>query len=204
MSPLEFLISGACGVNIKENCNSSASNAIALVTSVTARFRNKSMSALMYRISSILFHSAVSHQDLTRLNRFGLCMSPKMIVGLHRSLGENFDAKVQSYKRTPASKPTETLRLLCEIKGRQVGDATDVTEDSLKQYDSFSARAFAEATRMLEEEKVKRDVDNISVEALDQVISDHEKFNFPFFKYVRRLKMSLSCSLAPPLSLIHI
>ena len=44
--------------------------------------------------------------------------------------------------------------------------------------------AFAEATRMLEEEKVKRDVDNISVEVLDQVISGHKKLNFPFFKYV--------------------
>ena len=78
-------ISGACGVNIKENCDSSANNAIALATSVTARFRNKSMSALAYRISSILFHSGVSHQGLTRLNRLGLCMSPKMIVGLQRS-----------------------------------------------------------------------------------------------------------------------
>ena len=37
---------------------------------------------------------------------------------------------------------------------------------------------------MLEEEKVKRDVNNISVEALDQVISDHKKSNYPFFKYV--------------------
>ena len=111
-------------------------------------------------------------------------MGSEMCIRDSRSLGENFDAKVQSYKRTPASKPTETLRLLCEIKGRQVGDATDVTEDSLKQYDSFSARAFAEATRMLEEEKLKRDVDNISVEALDQVISDQKKLNFPFFKYV--------------------
>ena len=111
-------------------------------------------------------------------------MSPKMIVGLQRSLGENFDAKVQSYKRTLESKPTETLRLLHEIKRRQVGDAIDVAEDSLKQYDSFSVTAFAEATRMLGEEKVKRNVDNISVEVLDQVISGHKKLNFPIFKYV--------------------
>ena len=177
-------VSGACGVNIKENCELSAKNAIALATSVTARVRNKSMSALAYRISSILFHSGVSHQDLTRLNRLCICMSPKMIVGLQRSLGENFDAKIQSYKRTLESKPTETLQLLDEIKRRQVGDAIDVVEDSLKQYDSFSVTAFAEATRMLEEEKVKRDVDNISVEVLDQVISGQKKLNFPFFKYI--------------------
>ena len=177
-------VSGACGVNIKENCELSPKNAIALVTSVTARVRNKSMFALAYTISSILFHSGVLHQDLTRLNRLCICMSPKMIVGLQRSLGENFDAKIQSYKRTLESKPTETLQLLDEIKRRQVGDAIDVVEDSLKQYDSFSVTAFAEATRMLEEEKVKRDVDNISVEVLDQVISGHKKLNFPFFKYV--------------------
>ena len=142
------------------------------------------MSALAYRISSLVFRSSVSYQDLTRLNRLGLCMSPKVIVGLQCSLGGNFDAKVQFYKRTLESKPTETLQLLCEIKQRQVGDAVNVTEDSLRQYDSFSATAFAKATRMLEEEKVKRHVDNISVEALDEVISDHKKLNFPFFEVI--------------------
>ena len=87
------------------------------------------MSALAYRISSILFHSGVSHQDLTCLNRLGLSMSPKMIKGLQRSLGENFDAKVQSYKRTLKSKPTETRRLLCQINWREVGDAISVAEE---------------------------------------------------------------------------
>ena len=69
-------------------------------------------------------------------------MSPKMIVGLQRSLGENFDAKVQSYKRMLESKLTETLQLLCEVKWRKVGDAISVAEDSLKQYARFSPRVF--------------------------------------------------------------
>ena len=61
----------------------------------------------------------------------------------------------------------------------------NITEDNLSAYDNFTAESFAAATKMLEEEKVKRKADNISGEILDQVISDHKKFNFPFFKYVK-------------------
>ena len=75
-------ISGACGVEMKESRN--VNNAIALATSVLARVRNQSMSALAYRVSSILFHSGVSSQDLIRLNRMGICMSPQMILSLQR------------------------------------------------------------------------------------------------------------------------
>ena len=92
-------ISGACGVEMKDSSKLSVNNAIALATSVTARVRNQSMSAMAYQISGILFHSGVSNQDLTRLNRIGICMSPQIILSLQRNLGKNFDAKVLSYKK---------------------------------------------------------------------------------------------------------
>lgn len=44
-------------------------NSLALASSIVARVRNKCLSALAYRISSIHFHSGVSHQDIIRLNR---------------------------------------------------------------------------------------------------------------------------------------
>lgn len=44
-------------------------NSLALASSIVARVRNKCLSALAYRISSILFHSGASHQDIIRLNR---------------------------------------------------------------------------------------------------------------------------------------
>lgn len=103
-------ISGACGVEMKESRN--VNNAIALATSVLARVRNQSMSALAYRVSSILFHSGVSSQDLIRLNRMGICMSPQMILSLQRDLGKNFDAKIISYKKAMEKKPTETRRMM--------------------------------------------------------------------------------------------
>ena len=57
-------------------------NAVALVSSVVARTRNSTASAAHYRISSILFHSGAKFEDLIRLNRLGVCMSPKMVVSM--------------------------------------------------------------------------------------------------------------------------
>lgn len=91
-------IAGARGVVLKQGCEHQdfVKNSVALATSVTARVRNKCMSALAYRVSSVLFHGGVSHQDLIRLNRPGICTSPDRIMALQSSLGKNFDAKVMS------------------------------------------------------------------------------------------------------------
>lgn len=62
-------------------------NSAALVSSVVARARNSTASAAHYRISSILFHSGAKHEDLIRLNRLGVCMSPNMIVSMQRKMG---------------------------------------------------------------------------------------------------------------------
>ena len=44
--------------------------------------RNAKASAAHYRISTITFHSGVKHDDLTRLNHIGVCMSPDSIVNM--------------------------------------------------------------------------------------------------------------------------
>jgi hypothetical protein len=44
-------------------------NSLALASSIIARIRNKCLSALAYRISSILYHSGTLHQDIIHLNR---------------------------------------------------------------------------------------------------------------------------------------
>ena len=51
-------------------------NSLALATPTLARLRNAKASAVHYRISTIMFHSGVKHDDLTRLNHLGVCMSP--------------------------------------------------------------------------------------------------------------------------------
>ena len=42
-------------------------NSLALATAILARVRNPQASAVHYRISTILFHSGVKHDDLNRL-----------------------------------------------------------------------------------------------------------------------------------------
>lgn len=185
-------IGGACGVDLKQNgdLQDFVKNSVALATSLTARVRNKCMSALAYRVSSVLLHSGVSQQDLIRLNRLGICMSPDRILALQRNLGKNFDGKVLSYKKALEEKPVETLAFLMEIEDKQVPVADnmevevsiDLTEESLRSYKHFTAKAFSAVSKMLQTEKEKRNCGIISSDILKQVISDHKKFNFPFFK----------------------
>ena len=185
-------IGGACGVVLKQSCEllDFVKNSVALATAVTAWVRNKCMSALAYRVSSVLFHSGVSHQDLIRLNRLGICMSPDRILALQRSLGNNFDAKVLSYKKALEEKPAETLALLMEIEDKQVAVTDgmevevmlDLSEESLRSYKNFLPEAFSAVSKMLQAEKEKRNCSIISNDILKQVISDHKKLNFPFFK----------------------
>ena len=77
-------VSGASGVDLKEidEIQDFAVNSMALASSVTARVRNNTMSALAYRVSCVLFHSGVSHQDLICLNHLRICMSPDRVLHL--------------------------------------------------------------------------------------------------------------------------
>ena len=185
-------VSGASGVDLKEidEIQDFAVNSMALASSVTARVRNNTMSALAYRVSCVLFHSGVSHQDLIRLNHLGICMSPDRVLHLQHNLGENFDSKVLCYKKALEEKPLETLALLREIEGKQCPENTDdeglhvidVSEDKLKCYQHFSPQAFGASTQMFDAEKAKMNVNFVSCAVLKQVISHHTRFNFPFFK----------------------
>lgn len=95
-------IRGACGLDMENDelatamdVNKEHLNSLALATSVIARVRNKSLSALAYRISSILLHSGTSHQDIIFIKQVrSLHQSPDMILHLQSSLGENFDSSV--------------------------------------------------------------------------------------------------------------
>lgn len=48
-------------------------------------------SAAHYRISTVLFHSGVKHEDLVLLNRLGVCMSPDAAIRVQRKMGEQFN-----------------------------------------------------------------------------------------------------------------
>jgi hypothetical protein len=56
-----------------------------------ARVVNPTMSAVAYRIYTVLFHSGISHVDVQCLNRLGSCMSSDSVLNIHEKMGENFD-----------------------------------------------------------------------------------------------------------------
>ena len=136
------------------------------------------MSALTYRVSSILFRSGVSYQDMTRLNRLGIGMSPDMVVSFQRQLGKNFDSKVLSYKSSLEEKPHDTLALMMEIKDKQpvTNDdivAIDVCEEKLSSYQHFTPVCFTLIT------EIKNDCFLLNTINLDQSPSP-QSGAFPF------------------------
>ena len=94
---------GACGITNAKSQNDKimkSTNVMALPTASLGRFRNDQLSAYAYRLSTIVFHSGVKHNDILRLNRLGVCLSPQSVVNFQRQMGENFDAKVLFGKQT--------------------------------------------------------------------------------------------------------
>ena len=71
-------------------------NSLALATATIARIRNTKASAVHYRISTIMFHSGVKHDDLIRLNRLGIYMSPDATVTMQKKMTEQLEGKVQN------------------------------------------------------------------------------------------------------------
>ena len=101
-----------------EACNApgdgQSDNAMALSSAVAARCRNQLMSAVAYRISAILFHSGVKHQDIRRLHKLGVCMSPEMIIEMERKMGESCERKLLLWKRE--IKENKSAKLLLKYK----------------------------------------------------------------------------------------
>lgn len=94
-------LSNAANINESsaDDENEMVRNAIALATSSLIRCRNPAMSAVAYRISTVLFHSGVSFGDFTRLNHLGVYMSHQMMIDLQQKMGENYDFKVIIWKK---------------------------------------------------------------------------------------------------------
>ena len=166
MPPWSSCVSGVSSVQLKQMYESENTiaksttviNSVALATSAIARVRNKSMSALTYRVSSILFHSGVSYQDMIRLNRLGIGTSLDMIISFQRQLGKNFLEE----------KPYDTLALMMEIKDKQHVTnediiPIDVCEEKLSSYQHFTPESFTRITDMLQSEKEKRNVWTLSL-----------------------------------------
>ena len=172
-------------------CGNLSINSIALCSSVAARARNATMSALAYRISSVLFHAGVGFDDMKRLNRMGVCMSPDRVVNLQRKMGEHFDAKVYVWKKAIESNRT-TLAFLEEVADRQVPKleedemevetGIDLGEDTVKGYATYQPETLENAEKIVQNIQQKRQEEYVSDDTLRNAIDHLKGEHLPLFK----------------------
>lgn len=129
---------GACGLSGEDMQEGGGVNSLALATAMIARVRNTKASSIHYRISTILFHSGVKHDDLIRLNRMGICMSPDSIIRLQNKMNEQLEGRVKIWKGV-IEENRGALKLAKEVERKQSSETQlDVNEQSLESYDFFS------------------------------------------------------------------
>ncbi|CAB3997520.1 hypothetical protein AC249_AIPGENE16794 [Paramuricea clavata] len=117
------------------------------------------MSALAYKISTILFHSGVKHQDLIRLQKLGLCMSPNSIIKFQKEIGENSEAKIYHWKKEIEKNALAKL-LLDEVKKKQIGicdendmmvdSVIDFSEETIMSYNHYKPHLFQFCASLLD------------------------------------------------------
>ncbi len=124
-------------------------NNVALASAIICKLRNPKASALHHRISVILFHSGSKHDDLVRLNRLGVCMSPKQMVRAQAEMGKQLEGKVNVWK-AQIEEQKGAQWLLREIQQKQVSRKEDddmdipseiqLGEETLSTYKNFTQR----------------------------------------------------------------
>ena len=183
-------LKGACNAESKLGSRSvKIVNSMALATATAARCRNQKISAVAYRISTILFHSGVRSRDLNRLNKLGICMSPDTIVNFQKRMGENCESKVSFWKKEIERNMCCKL-LLEEVKKKQIGlledddmevDVTiDFSQETVKNYAGYDANVFKTCETLLDNLKISGDV--LTDEHLMLAINTLKKTRLPVYK----------------------
>ena len=188
-------ITGAVGVKNSENPTTMPINEIALATAVVARARNPKRSAVAYRISNLLIHSGATFQDITRLNKLGVCMCPKSTIEIQRSMGKHFDAKVLNWKSSIEDNKNAILLLneilekqmpLLEEDSMDLETEFDLREVTIKSYKYFNPHVYKKlvASLISAEEQTLLQVGALSFskEALQCQIRSLESKNLPLYK----------------------
>ena len=162
-------------------------NAAALATATLAKARNATLSGYHYRISTVLFHSGARYEDLIRLNRLGICMSPDSIVRIQHKMGGLLENKVSCWKK--AIEENRGALLMCkEIKEKQVvtpqecNGNLDLSQKNLQEYTTFTEASFSLLLDLVNGERLKRSEVACTTECLDSVITSLEKKKLPLYK----------------------
>lgn len=170
---------GASGLSSKEEAVGGRVNSMALASSTLARLRNPQASAVHYRISTILFHSGVKHDDLNRLNRLGVCMSPDSIVRLQGKMNTQLEGKVDIW-RSAIEENRGALKLAKEVLQKQGSlPHLDVSKQHLENYDNFSTKGHECLKTLLNEEAAKA---GLNEDCMQIVIKRLEGTKLPLYK----------------------
>lgn len=158
-------------------------NSLAFATATIARVRNFKASAIHHRISSIMFHSGVKHDDLIRLNRLGICMSPDTIVMQQKKMNEQLEGKIRIWKAT-IEENRGALMLAQEVLQKQesIAPRVNVSAAVLEPYNCYSAPGFKALTAMLNKELENG---GYNVNCLQTVIENLQTATLPLYKYVK-------------------
>ena len=135
----EAAIKGASGVkNVSSSESGSKINALALSSAAVARARNQKMSALAYRMSTVLFHSGAKSVDIDRVSKLGVSMSAESIVEFQRKMGENCKSKLLTWK-AEIVRVKHSILFLENVMENQTGkgSAPDMSVSAVKDYRYF-------------------------------------------------------------------
>ena len=149
----------------------------------------------VYRISNLLIHSGATFQDITRLNKLGVCMCPKSTIEIQRSMGKHFDAKVLNWKSSIEDNKNAILLLneilekqtpLLEEDSMDLETELDLREVTTKSYKYFNPHVYKKlvASLISAEEQTLLHVGALSFskEALQCQIRSLESKNLPLYK----------------------
>ena len=185
-------LQGACKIT-SDAKNIKQINAMALSTAVAARCRNQLMSAIAVQISAILFHSGVKHQDINRLHKLGICMSPAMVIDMERKMGESCERKLLLWKKDIEENKAAEL-LLREIKEKQITRIVtkqtdddmdvelpvDMSESVIQEYEMFEKDVFQQCRTLVH--SVKEDLSCVNGDDIEAVIALQSQKKLPSYK----------------------
>ena len=137
-------LTGASGVDPKEPDEDKFKvNSLAIATAVAARARNRRMSALAYRVSTILFHSGTKYEDIDALCKLGVSMSHGSIIHFQEKMGEHCKTKLFKWK-SEIEKVKKSVLFLQEVLDTQEhGGPTIITENVVKDYKYYDQDTYA-------------------------------------------------------------
>ena len=95
-------------------------------------------------------HRGVKHDDLIRLNRLGVCVSPNATVTMQKKMNEQLEGKVQIWKAS-IEENKGVLLLRQEVLSKQIAaPQLDVSKRSLELYDHYSTAGYKALKTLLD------------------------------------------------------